>query len=56
MLPHDQGLVRCGPVKDVAFAGGGFLGQDIIDRVPIGVLQVKRVDHGIADVQQLRIP
>jgi hypothetical protein len=53
MMGEDQGVLLCRQVEDPVFAGEGLLGKHVEDRGPFRMLQVKRVEHRVGDVQQL---
>ena len=55
MLPNDPGVLLGSVVKDLVLAGSRFLRQNVVDRKPISVFQMQRIQHSIADVQQLLI-
>ena len=52
MVSEDQSGYFCRKIEDSMLAGGGLLGKYVENWNPFRMLQVKRVEHRVGDVQQ----
>ena len=53
MVCQDHSPVGRSPIEELAPGARGLIREEVKNWMPIGMLQVDRVEHGISDVQQL---